>query len=267
MKKDKVGERRASGAGAKKRPEVERPLFRLSSREVYARGVAALDARDRPGLVECIAELEDRESQYAGESADELSQKGEGLLGPRAPQHAGASFPIDASQLHNITVLTDDAIVRARAEMIRAATNEIWLSSYIWRDADPLTDLLCAKATIQHGVHVIISSGPGKHDKVQLRIKRLQDAGVHVYCRESSHSKCVVVDGMDVLLGSANVDRSHRDLSIRAQGNGLANSVRRYLLEVSKPRERAESDPTARGADIATREAPPEAGRSRGTSR
>lgn len=236
-----------SGTGSAPKPaqaaKGERLLFALSADELRKKGLAAIEGKLRTTLNECLSELDSRSSQRAADVGEELRAKAGPLAEAAKAMHPGKELRVDVGQLTHVTLLTDDAIVGARTRLVEGAQEEIWLSSYIWRAADPLTDVLCARARANVRVRVIISSGPGKSDVVRQHAKRLGEAGVRVYCDESSHSKCVVVDGRDVLIGSANVNSSHRDLSLLARSEPLAKEVRDYLVHVAETRVRGPGGP------------------------
>jgi phosphatidylserine/phosphatidylglycerophosphate/cardiolipin synthase-like enzyme len=115
--------------------------------------------------------------------------------------------------------------------MIREATRSVWLSTYTLRDGrGELRDILLSQARNDVNVNLIVHPKPIAHgghtDEV---LDELHKGGVRVFVRKS-HSKCVIIDEEDIMLGSANLcDIVGRELGVRLRSRSMARQLIEYL--------------------------------------
>jgi hypothetical protein len=117
------------------------------------------------------------------------------------------------------------------------------MSTYPLIDSDGLCGLIRTKARElrgRGGVHIVVSKGPASKVTTSKLLKRLEGDGVVVHRDHSSHSKCMVVDDEQVLIGSANVKSVFRDLVVHFTSRSLAREVSR--LPVGRRRRSLTTD-------------------------
>lgn len=180
-----------------------RPHRDLSAEELFRHGAAALRAGDRSKYNACLEELDGRKSRIAAELAEELAEEGDPVTSGDRVRPEGASLNVEVHDFANVALVTDATIVAHRFRMVSTASASIWLSTYQYADGDDaLTRQLCAKARDGVAVRLFVSKGRAKNDDTRKQIVRLERGGVRVCAGKSTHSKCVVVDDTDVLIGS-----------------------------------------------------------------
>lgn len=205
-----------------------------SAAEVFDSGLKALRKGDLRTYRACVDELQTRRTRKARELAEELAEEGDHPRDePASWQPQG--FAVDLGRVTEpVTLLTDSAIVEARTRVVQAATRSLWLSTYTFVDKDrSLTRLLAKKARDGVRVTLFVSYGQDRNRTSEL-LDELARAGVDVHAEESTHSKVVVADDAEVLLGSANLNRTHRDLALHLRSASLAREITRYLEALAK---------------------------------
>lgn len=209
----------------------------LSAKDLFVRGLRAMKLKDESTYKACLRALERRKSRIARELADELAEEGGiGNRGGATHVHAGGTFPVELADMRDVVLVTDRSIIQHRDRMLARATSRIWLSTFNLRDEDgALRKRLMEKARQNVEVCVVVSVGQAKRERAERWLAALRQAGprVHLYTHASSHSKCVIVDEQDVLIGSANLNCTHRDACLSIRSSHLAKRLQDYLRRLT----------------------------------
>lgn len=203
--------------------------------DVFEMGLSALARGDVRLHEDCVRELRSRRTRNARELGEELAEEDASPRREPASERRPEGFTVDVGAVAEpVVLLTDGAIVEARTRLIQEAKQTLWLSTFTFTDTGrSLTRLLARRARDGVDVHLIVSYGRDKNTTSEL-LDELEHAGVHVHADEATHSKVVVVDDEQVLIGSANLNRSFRDLALLVSSRSLAREATRYLRTLTR---------------------------------
>lgn len=114
----------------------------------------------------------------------------------------------DVCEIELLCTTRDDRINQRRQRMIESAERSVWLSSYsFWGvEAKAITEFLIKAAKRGVAVTVVLPTPPKRRDPVDRRlVEQLNKRrGIQVHTVNGSHSKVVVSDMAECLVGSAN---------------------------------------------------------------
>lgn len=205
---------------------AERPFMSLGTSEVFRRAENAARRRDETTFQKCLAELRCR--KRGEELVDELTELHE-LRDDRAvPEVLRGGL-----QVHDLAdvVLVADEDCHCRLEMLRRARRSIWLSTYTIKDENGgLREALSERVRARVAVNLIVSPGPlRKREHPNEVLDELRAAKVRVTVRKN-HSKLVVVDEEEVMLGSSNLQTTiFRDVAMRFRSRSVASALIDYM--------------------------------------
>lgn len=207
-----------------------RPYFSLKTAEVFEKAEAAARRSDKIEFDVCLHELQSR--KRGEELVEELDDLWEQRHARTSPLRVAQT--VRASALEDFVLMTDDDC-HARLQMIRRARRSVWLSTYTLQDGRrELREALINQVRNDVDVDLIVHPRPitpGGH--TEEVVSDLQEGGVRMHIC-SSHSKCVVIDEEDVMLGSANLrDIVGQEVGVRFRSADIARQLIAYLRGVA----------------------------------
>lgn len=209
-----------------------RRFIQLSADEILDKGERAHSKGDTRTIEQCIKELVCRSSDKAARAEIRLREL---LSGQASGKH---HQPQEIKTSTQIELLCDQEIAEKRETLIQKAERSIWLSS-LTAPTDDIAQMLINAASRGVKVRVISAQwangrSQNAREKSEERIEKMKDGGVSYSCMKSTHSKALVVDERLVLIGSANLDRIHRDLSVLHRDTALAKQVIEYIHKLEQ---------------------------------
>ena len=209
-----------------------RPYRGLLKLDLARKAEAAARVGDDVTFDACLDELRERKR------ADDLIEE---LLDFRAESHGRRSLPpiaqaISANQLSELSVITDDDCWSRGLELVRRARRSTWLSTFTLKDStEELRETLTARVRANVAVSLLVSNSRANGGaRTQDLVADLRQAGVTVFERPN-HSKCIVVDGEYVLVGSANLQSMHwGDLCIQFRSSSIAQVITAVLEGIAR---------------------------------
>jgi phosphatidylserine/phosphatidylglycerophosphate/cardiolipin synthase-like enzyme len=201
-------------------------LIRMKNEALLAFGVAAVARGDRAGAEATVRVLEGRRTRLAATMAMRLRTA---TRSRNVSENARATRSVGPSEeLGGVRGVRDAEIEPYREQLIRRARHTIWMSSLTPPSAR-LAEVLIDAARREVRIVLILAVRKITSSKQRKRIAHLEMAGVECRALASTHSKVIVVDDVDVMVGSANADRVHRDYCWTARDRGASYEAIEYL--------------------------------------
>ncbi|MDF1665334.1 MAG: phospholipase D-like domain-containing protein [Planctomycetota bacterium] len=207
-----------------------RPYLNYSNDDLYLLGSNAHSDGDEEVYLGVLKELNKRKKKNRSKRATQRLKdlKKLGPIETFVEEEEENGFPglsTEFEDIKSIMLLTDHEINLARISDIESAKETVLFCTYCFnKNETELLDVLCTKAkeiTVQ-----VIWDRRSYYGSPRYR---LEESDVEVFHEGKHHSKCLIVDGRIVYIGSANAHISNHDIALRVESQDLAAAAFSYL--------------------------------------
>lgn len=159
-------------------------------------------------------------SSVAGDYLEEISEE----IG-NEQQNGHPGFRIAVNDLNDAEFICDQEIDLTRIQMIKEARDTILVVTYVLLGG-LLTKALMKAADCGKRITAIVSQGRVKHHAAcRDAVAQLRRNGITCKHQQSIHTKLLICDNRDILIGSANWKPVFRDAALRFTSPELAKKL------------------------------------------